>query len=497
MKHMGMVLAVAILVSGCGVSQLSVPATALEARFKFTNASGALTLEQRSYPNPDGLHWLEARVKSNGEIKVFCQADSSLARCTDSPIVTRIDMSGGAPTLQVRDIFGELLAEIPFTGGCAPQDQEEQEASNTPPTGEIGSVTFNLEQAPISVPGNCEIFADGGTSFGSDGEIFDEGWFETEDGGFNGTDDGGFWSGTEEGDCQALREQAKARYCQEVNERLEELSLGYEYDCSHLDQRVRLEEAEEERNQEFGCRRDVAEPAREEVVNELELSRRSSCFMVQADLMNWSSEVYRELRDQGVCGMSPLVLDLDGNGIELTSMSNGVQFDLLANGTPVRTAWVSTGDALLVLDRNQNGRVDDASELFGNRTGGDDHADGFAALAQLDANGDRVIDAKDPAFGMLRLWTDRNGDGVGPSDEWQTLAQSGVASLQLDARQVTGRDAWDGRGNSIPLRARFTRTDGSEGELVDAFFRYEKRAPVLAGAGAGAEATLACYMPVK
>ncbi|MGA9524606.1 MAG: hypothetical protein WBV82_24325 [Myxococcaceae bacterium] len=489
MKHMGMVLAVAMLGSGCGVSQLSVPATALEARIKFTAESGVLKLEQRSYPNPDALHWLEARVRSNGEIQVSCQADSSLERCTDSPIVTKIDMNQSAPTLQVFDVFGELLAEIPFTG-CLPEDEGGKGGSNNASDGGLGTVTFNLEQAPIQAP-NCELLADGGSPFGADGGFIDEGWFGSDDGGFpfdNGgssTDDGGFWSGIDQGDCAAVREQAQARFCQEVNARLEELSLGYEYDCTHLDQPVEMEESDVEMNQEVGCRRDVVGPARDEVADEVEQAQGMACRMVQIDLLNWANEAYEELRDQGVCGMSPLVLDLDGNGIELTPMSGGVQFDLLASGTPVRTAWVSSGDALLVLDRNQNGQVDDASELFGNRSGGARFADGFAALAELDANGDRAIDAKDPVFSNLHVWSDRNHDGVGPRDEWRTLAQAGIASLQLDAREISGRDAWDGRGNRIPLRARFTRTDGNQGELVDAFFRYEPRAaPVLA-----------CYTP--
>src|SRR5262249_3605952 len=65
---------------------------------------------------------------------------------------------------------------------------------------------------------------------------------------------------------------------------------------------------------------------------------------------------------------SPLVLDLDGNGVQTLSTGAGVHFDLRADGTPVNTGWVGAGDGLLVRDVNGNGSVDDGTELFGQAT---------------------------------------------------------------------------------------------------------------------------------
>ena len=81
------------------------------------------------------------------------------------------------------------------------------------------------------------------------------------------------------------------------------------------------------------------------------------------------------VQDEGLCQHSPLVLDLNGDGLAISNVGNGVAFDLLARGNSVRTAWIQDDDALLVLDVNGNGVIDSGSELFGN-TGG--HANGFA-----------------------------------------------------------------------------------------------------------------------
>jgi len=168
-----------------------------------------------------------------------------------------------------------------------------------------------------------------------------------------------------------------------------------------------------------------------------------------------------------------LVLDLDGDGVQLTSVSEGTSFDLLASGSRVRTAWISGGDALLAMDRNGNGRIDDGSELFGNATAGGSFPDGFAALAALDENGDGRIDASDSAFDSLLLWRDLNHDGRSTPDELSTLADFGIVEIDLHAQSLQGRAAWDGHGNSMPLRSTFGRANGTRGLLVDAFLRFE------------------------
>jgi hypothetical protein len=161
---------------------------------------------------------------------------------------------------------------------------------------------------------------------------------------------------------------------------------------------------------------------------------------------------------------------LDGDGVNLSSLDQGVPFDLLGDGERVKSAWTSGGDAWLVLDRNGNGAVDGAQEMFGNMGG---HADGFAALAELDANGDGVVDAKDPAFGELTVWRDANRDGVSQANELRTLGEAGVKAIALAAKRNDGVTSWDSHGNQIPLVGQFIKTDGTRGVVADAYVRFQ------------------------
>jgi hypothetical protein len=171
---------------------------------------------------------------------------------------------------------------------------------------------------------------------------------------------------------------------------------------------------------------------------------------------------------------SPLILDLDGDGIALGTPETGALFDLLGDGHEVHVSWPSARDGLLALDRNGNGTIDGAAELFGNASGGHENADGFAALAKLDANGDGVIDRRDPAFAELLVWLDADGDGVSAPRELKTLADVGVRRLSLDVERVTGEAAWDAHANRIPLVSRFDRVEGGSAALVDAYLRYRQ-----------------------
>jgi hypothetical protein len=187
----------------------------------------------------------------------------------------------------------------------------------------------------------------------------------------------------------------------------------------------------------------------------------------------WRDRSRHELIAHGVCTSSPLILDLDGDGIHLSSLEQGVSFDLLGVGQKVRSAWTDGRDAFLALDRNGNGQIDAASELFGNATAERSYADGFAALAELDDDGNGIIDARDRAFGHLLLWRDADRNGVSAPEELTTLREAGVRWISVSAVRQTGPSSLDMYGNEIPLLAEFGRRDGTRGTLVDAFLRYK------------------------
>ena len=103
----------------------------------------------------------------------------------------------------------------------------------------------------------------------------------------------------------------------------------------------------------------------------------------------------------------PLVLDLDGNGIQTVGTSSCMHFDGDDNGFKEATGWVAPGDGMLMLDMNGNGRLDSGKELFGDFTilpNGVEAGTGFQALAYYDANGDGKIDTNDPIWSQLRVW---------------------------------------------------------------------------------------------
>jgi hypothetical protein len=167
---------------------------------------------------------------------------------------------------------------------------------------------------------------------------------------------------------------------------------------------------------------------------------------------------------------SPLVLDLNGDGVQTLDMAQGTTFDLQATGTAQATGWVNKHDGLLAMDLNNDGKITSGAELFGNYTlltNGQNAADGWAALAQYDSNGDGKMDAQDAAFDELKVWQDANGNGVTDAGELRSLKDVGAASINLDHDHTVTQQ----NGNILQGFSTFTTTDGATYEVVDAWFQ--------------------------
>ena len=166
--------------------------------------------------------------------------------------------------------------------------------------------------------------------------------------------------------------------------------------------------------------------------------------------------------------IDPLALDLDGDGIETVGVTAASQILFDHNGDGIRsgTGWVKSDDALLVLDKDGNGTIDNGNELFGVDTtlaNGRKATDGFAALADLDSNHDGQFNNLDAQYGNVQIWRDLDQDGVSDAGELQTLEAVGIASISLSSTAgLVGLV-----GGLQTATATYTRADGSTGKAAN------------------------------
>ena len=181
----------------------------------------------------------------------------------------------------------------------------------------------------------------------------------------------------------------------------------------------------------------------------------------------------------------PLVIDLDGDGVTLKHVGDGVEFDLFGWGENVKMGWIGPNEAFLALDKNGNGTIDNGRELFVNFLGDkgyDEVATGFENLALYDradhgGNGDGQIDKRDEMYAHLLVWKDANSDGVSQPSELAPIAVAGMARITLGYQE--NLRAWP-----MPHRTRFLRDAESaveKGEVAgyihDAWFTHGKARP--------------------
>lgn len=160
---------------------------------------------------------------------------------------------------------------------------------------------------------------------------------------------------------------------------------------------------------------------------------------IPIDLKSSPEELINNLEKVALKYFTPLVIDLDGSDIETTVLEEGVLFDMDADGHNDKTAWIKSGSGFLVWDKNQDGIVNDGSEMFGegmSKTNGGKYENGVAALAELDSNHDHIFDKQDENWGRLQIWHDKNENGLTESGELSELADWHIEAISLSFEQI-------------------------------------------------------------
>ncbi|MCG2729848.1 MAG: hypothetical protein L6276_06130, partial [Acetobacterium sp.] len=118
--------------------------------------------------------------------------------------------------------------------------------------------------------------------------------------------------------------------------------------------------------------------------------------------------------------VDPLVINYDAGSASVTAEKYA--FDIDANGTMDQISFVGPGSGFLALDSNNDGKINDGSELFGPQSG-----NGFNDLAKYDQDGNNWIDENDAIYEKLQIWS-KDSSG---KDVLMALGQKGVGAIYL------------------------------------------------------------------
>ena len=169
----------------------------------------------------------------------------------------------------------------------------------------------------------------------------------------------------------------------------------------------------------------------------------------------------------------PMAIDLGGDGLKTVDINNSqIYFDVDNDGFKEKTGWISKDEGILTIDKNENGKIDNQSEMFGSTS-----STGFEDLKSIDSNGDGIIDNNDTDFDKIRVWQDLNENGITDEGELKTLAEVGIQSINTTATDVNAID----NNNIITEKSTVVMTDGTVKDLYDVANIYDNKFSIYGG----------------
>lgn len=178
--------------------------------------------------------------------------------------------------------------------------------------------------------------------------------------------------------------------------------------------------------------------------------------------------LFQEVKVQLPHSHALLVLDMNNDkNISTTSLGESkTSFDLTNDHFREHTGWIKNTEAILVLDKNKNGKIDGINDALN-----DGNVSGFTYLKTLvDTNHDDILDAKNPLFKELQLWIDDNQNGKTEKDELHTLESMGITSIDLDYSQTNRKE-----NEHLIAKTSHFKKQGTKGLIAEIYLHYDPR----------------------
>ncbi|WP_133245559.1 hypothetical protein [Pelagibaculum spongiae] len=165
---------------------------------------------------------------------------------------------------------------------------------------------------------------------------------------------------------------------------------------------------------------------------------------------------------------APVVIDLDGDGVELVNLSDSsASYDADFNQLKNPMGWVGKDDGLLAFDKNADGQINQTDEISFTSylEGAQTDLEGLAAF---DSNNDQQLNAADELWQQFGVWQDANQNGISETGEFLSLDQLGIQSINLVSDQqadISGSNLIHGLGS-------YQTSDGQTHQLADVSLAY-------------------------